>query len=184
RPVSRLYFLTDGKEMLRRRGLVPRDAVVEAWPDLVVGGGTYWVGEESKRLLDAAGEPMRAELSVPADAVGVFYGPRLRDLESLPREESLRARVASAHGVAVAWVTLDAAGQRVAHEPASPADPTFHLRRAGGGAGHLWRLFETRAEAIAFVREQYGDDAEAAAWAEALPAADFAALLRSAEHGR
>jgi hypothetical protein len=177
--VSRLYFVLDGGEMVKRRAQVPKGAVVEAWPDMQVGGGTFWVGEDSKSLLDAAGEaPMEAKVSVPADAVPVFYGPRLCDLESLPREESLRARVLSAHGVAVAWITLDRHGQRVSHEPKTLDEPIFHLRRPGGGAGHVWRLFRTRADAIAWMDETYGPDSEAAEWARALAAEDFETLVK------
>jgi hypothetical protein len=177
--MSRLYFLTDGGEMVRRRGLVPKGSVVEAWPDMAVGGGTFWVGEESKTLLDAAGEaPLPVKLAVPAEAVPVFYGPQLCDLESLPREESLRARVLSAHGVAVAWITLDRAGQRVSHEPRTLDEPIFHLRRPGGGAGHVWRLFRTKTDAVTWMGSTYGAASEGAAWAHALPAEDFDALIK------
>jgi len=182
--MSRLYFLLDGGEMLKRRRQVPPGSVVEAWPDMLVGGGSFWVGEESKRLLDAAGDtPMAASVSVPSEAVPIFYGPQLRDLESLPREESLRARVLSAHGVAVAWITLDRFGQRVSHEPKTLDEPIFHLRRPGGGAGHVWRLFHTKAEATAWMEEAYGADSEAAEWARALPADDFDALVKRHAHG-
>ena len=181
--MSRLYFMTDGGEMVRRRGLVPKGSVVEAWPDMAGERGSFWVGEESKALLDAAGEaPMAAKLTLPADAVRVFYGPQLCDIESLPREESLRARVLSAHGVAVAWVTLNPMGERASHEPKSVDEPVFHLRRAGGGAGHLWRLFRTKADAIAWMEETWGKDSEGAAWARTLPADDFEALIK--RHGR
>jgi hypothetical protein len=180
--MSRLYFMTDGGEMVRRRALVPKGSIVEAWPDIAVGGGTFWVGEDSKTLLDAAGEArMPVKLSVPAEIVPVFYGPQLCDLESLPREESLRARVLSAHGVAVAWVTLNPMGERASHEPKSLDEPTFHLRRPGGGAGHLWRLFPTKADAVAFMERTYGTISEGADWARALPADDFDALIK--RHG-
>jgi hypothetical protein len=169
--------MAGGDEMVRRRALVPKGSVVEAWAD-VVGGGTYWVGEESKRLLDAAGDtPLTPQLSVPADAVPVFYGPQLTDIESLPREESLRARVLSVHAIAVAWITLDRFGERMTYEPKGPADPIFHLRRPGGGAGHVWRRFESKADAIAFMREVYGAESEGAEWAESLEVDDFASLL-------
>jgi hypothetical protein len=176
--MGRLYLMPDGNEMVRRRARVPKGSVVEAWADRA-GGGAFWVGEESRRLLDEAGEtPMAVRLSVPDEAVPVFYGPRLCDVESLPREESLRARVLSMAGIAVAWITLDRFGERVSYEPASPADPVFHLRRPGGGAGHVWRRFETRREAMDFMREAYGADSEGFEWAEALRVADFRALLR------
>jgi hypothetical protein len=177
--MSRIYFLHDGSDMVRRRAQVPSGLVVEAWADVAVGGGTFWVGEDSKALLDAAGEqPMTVQLAIPAEAVAIFYGPRLCDLESLPREESLRARVLSAHGVAVAWITLDRLGQRTRHEPASPGDAVFHLRRPGGGAGHVWRLFRDKLEATAWMDDAYGADSEGAEWARALPADDFDALVK------
>ena len=181
--MSRIYFLHDGNDMVRRRAQVPKGRVVEAWADVAVGGGTFWVGEDGKALLDAAGEqPMTAQLAIPAEAVAIFYGPRLCDLESLPREESLRARVLSAHGVAVAWITLDRLGQRTRHEPASPADTVFHLRRPGGGAGHVWRLFRDKREAMAWMDDAYGADSEGAEWARALPADDFDALVKRHAH--
>jgi hypothetical protein len=176
--MARLYLMPDGDEMVRRRTRVPKGSVVEAWADRK-GGSAFWVGEDSRRLLDEAGDaPMAVRLTVPEDAVRVFYGPRLCDVESLPREQSLRARVLSMGGVAVAWITLDRFGERVSYEPKSPADPIFHLRRPGGGAGHVWRRFESRREAIDFMREAYGAESEAVDWAEALPVDDFDALLR------
>jgi hypothetical protein len=182
--MARLYFMAGGDEMVRRRTRVPKGSVVEAWADRR-GGGAFWVGEDSKRLLDEAGEaPMPAGLTVPDDAVPVFYGPRLCDVESLPREESLRARVLSMQGIAAAWITLDRFGERVSYEPQSPADPVFHLRRPGGGAGHVWRRFETQREAMDFMREAYGADSEGYEWAETLAVSDFEALLkRFAEQG-
>jgi len=176
--VSRLFFVLDGADMVRRRARVPRGAVVEAWADAAVGGGTFWVGEQSKALLDAADErPMKAQLAIPAEAVPVYYGPHLCDIESLPREESLRARVLSAHAVAAVWITLDAAGRRPTPEAPAPTDPVFHLRRPGGGAGHVWRFFRTKGEAIAWMQEAYGSESEGAEWARALPADDFDRLV-------
>src|SRR5919108_2226693 len=176
--MGRLYFMADGDEMVRRRARVPKGSVVEAWADRR-GGSAFWVGEDSRRLLDEAAEtPMAVRLSLPDGAVPVFYGPRLCDVESLPREESLRARVLSMHGIAAAWITLDRFGERVTYEPKSPADPVFHLRRPGGGAGHIWRRFEMKRDAIDFMREAYGEESEAFEWAQTLPVEDFETLLR------
>ena len=141
--VSRLYLVAAGEEIARRRAQLPAGRVLEAWGDLYTAG-RFWLGEESKALLDSVGGPMPIELDLPATSVPVYYGPRLRDLDSLPPEESLKARVLSAHGIAAAWVTLDRFGERVTYQPTSPRDPMFHLRRRGGGAGHLWRLFPSR----------------------------------------
>src|SRR5947207_6209477 len=174
--VSRLYLTTARDEIARRRPLVPKGRVVEAWVDHH-DGNAVWIGDETKALLDEAGGRLKVDLSLPAERVPVYYGPKVCDLESMPREESLKARVLSAHGIAVAWITLDRFGQRASYAPASPADPVFHLRRVGGGAGHLWRLFRTRDEAVAYMREAYGAGSEGAEWALALGVADFEELL-------
>jgi hypothetical protein len=174
--MSVLYLITDNGEIARRRPALPAGAVVEAWPDLYTPGNV-WIGMESKQLLDAAGQPLAPILSLEGDHVPIFYGPRLADLESLPTEDSLRTRALSAHGMAVAWITLDQFGDRTEYQPESPLDPTFFLRRRGGGAVHIWRLFRTRAEACAFMRERYGNDPEAQNWAEKLAVDNFAELL-------
>ena len=175
--MSRLYLTTEKDEIARRRGLVPKGEVVEAWADLVEPGA-LWLGEASKALLERASTPLAVRLSLPADSVAVYYGPQLSDVESLPREESLRARVVSGRGIAAAWITLDRFGQRNTFEPQSPADPVFNLRRVGGGRGHLWRLFRTKPEAIVYMVEAYGRESEGAEWAQALAVEDFDGLLK------
>jgi hypothetical protein len=85
--------------------------------------------------------------------------------------------VLSAHGIAVAWITYDQFGQRTVYEPTGPADPIFYLRRPGGAASHIWRLFRTKPEARAYMAEYYGRDSEGRDWAETLPAETFEDLL-------
>ncbi len=102
----------------------------------------------------------------------------LADGEEIARRRALaKDRVLSAHGIAVAWITLDRFGQRASHAPASPLDPVFHLRRLGGGAGHVWRLFTTRQDAVDYLGEHYGPDSEALEWAGKLPDDTFDAML-------
>jgi hypothetical protein len=121
---------------------------------------------------------------VDAAAVPVYYGPRLSDVESLPLEESLRARVLSARGIAVVWISYDQFGQRTVYEPTGPADPIFYLRRPGGTAAHIWRLFRTKPEARAYMAEYYGRDSEGREWAATLPAETYEDLLaRHAQRG-
>jgi len=171
-------YLVEGKdEVLRRRTQVPAGQVVEAWADHQ-SAGAFWLGEESKRLLDAAGAPLPAVLTLPDDSVPVFYGPQLCDIESMPREESVRARALSARAMAVAWITLDRFGERTTYEPASMNDPVFYLRRVGGGASHVWRVFRTRVEAVTYLTEAYGAESEAVTWARALPVETFDELVK------
>ena len=177
RDMGRIHLIAGSVEIARRRSLVPPGHLVEAWQDLRMPD-RFWVGDETKALLDATGAPLPAELSLDADRVQIFYGARLDHIESLPTESSLRARVVSAGGMAVAWITLNAFGERTEHEPRSPADPIFFLRRPRGETAHVWRLFRSRAEAFAYAREHFGRDAEAIEWAQRLPVADYDELLR------
>ena len=174
--MARLHALPDAGEVARRRRRLAPGRLLEAWPDLYVAGRA-WVGDEARALLEEAGGPLPVTLSVDATAVPIYYGPRLSDVESLPLEESLRARVLSAHGIAVAWITYDQFGQRTVYEPSGPADPIFYLRRPAGSAAHVWRLFRTKAEARVYMAEYYGRDSEGRDWAESLPAETFDELL-------
>jgi len=174
--MAHLHALADAGEVAKRRPLLPRGRLLEVWPDLYVTGQA-WVGDEARALLETAGGVLPVALSVDAAAVPVYYGPRLQDVESLPLEESLRARVLSARGIAVAWITYDQFGQRTVYEPTGPADPIFYLRRPGGTAAHIWRLFRTKQEARVYMAEYYGRDSEGRDWAETLPAETFDDLL-------
>jgi hypothetical protein len=175
--VGRLHLVTDSEEIARRRKRLPAGSVVEAWPDLSAAG-RFWIGDASRDLLDSVGTPLPAMLSLDGAILPIYYGPRLQDVESLPAEESLQARVLSAHGIAVAWITIDQFGARTVYEPTGPADPIFYLRRPAGTAAHIWRLFRTRREARVYMGEYYGRDSEARDWAEALPAETFDELLQ------
>jgi hypothetical protein len=174
--VPRLHALSDAGEVARRRKLLPPGRLLEAWPDLYTAGQA-WVGDEALALLESAGGALAPALSVDAAAVPVYYGPRLSDVESLPLEESLRARVLSARGIAVAWITYDQFGQRTVYEPTGPADPIFYLRRPAGAVAHVWRLFRTKPEARVYMAEYYGRDSEGRDWAESLPAETYDDLL-------
>lgn len=200
---GRLYLVAGKAEIDRRRKLLTASAIAEVLHDLHAGDvfwigdaearrvayarpaeprprGLFWMGGELKALLDGVGEPLPFLLALPAEAVPVYYGPHLADIQSLPAEESLRARVLSAHGIAVLWTTYDAYGRRNEFQPAAPTDATFHLRRPRGEAAHVWRLFATRHEAMAHVGHSSGSDPEGIEWARTLPAADFQDLLERA----
>jgi len=175
--------VADSGEIARRRPLVPAGRLVEAWPDLRARG-EFWMGESAKTLLDGAGAPLPAKLELGAAAVPVYYGPRLCDVDSLPAEESLQTRVLSARGIAAVWITLDRFGERTQYEPRSPTDPVFYLRRPGGGATHVWRLFQSRREASVYMAEYFGDDPEGRQWADELAAATWDEMIeRHATHG-
>jgi len=180
--LGKLYLVADGGEITRRRPLVAAGRLVEAWPDLHTKG-EFWMGEDAKTLLDATGEPLQAMLELESAAVPVYYGPRLCDVESLPAEESLQTRALTARGIAVAWITMDRFGERTQYEPTSPVDSVFYLRRPGGRAAHVWRLFRSRAEAQVYMAEYFGNDPEGQQWAEGLAAATWEEMIeRYATH--
>jgi hypothetical protein len=174
--MGRLYLVPDAGEIAGRRKLVPTGRPVEAWPDLYAAG-QFWMGETSKALLDETGTPLPVTLCLDDRLVPIYYGPGLRDVESLPFEESLRTRVLSAHGIAVAWITFDRFGARIEHEPEGPTDPIFFLRRPAGTMAHVWRLFTRRTEAQGYMTEHFSHDREGQQWAETLPVESFEELL-------
>ena len=198
--MGRVYLVHDHGEIAERRRELP-GLLIEAWPDLYLGdlfwlgddearraayavehrerepGALYWIGESTKVALDGVRGPLAWDLAVEEASVPIYYGPRLTDTASLPAEDSVRARVLSAHGIAAVWATYDASGVRIEHQPTSPLDPTFHLRRPGGKTVHLFRALATRAQAITGIAAGAPHDAEAVDWAAKLPAEDFADLV-------
>jgi hypothetical protein len=199
--VADVFLVTDRAEIDRRRKLLGPGKFVEVWealdaPDVTWLGdpelrriayqraattrppGLFWLGETAKAALDERGAPLPWLLGIPEAHVSVYYGPWLRETESLPREETLKARVLSARGIAVAWATYDAAGARIDHRPADPQDPIFFLRRPRAQVVHAWRLFRSRADAALYASQALAGDEEAARWAETIPATDFDDLVR------
>jgi hypothetical protein len=200
--MGHLFLVTDRAEIDRRRRLLGPGEVVEVWealyaPDVAWLGdpelrriayrrtgtipspGLFWIGESAKAALDRTGAPLPHLLAIPEPSIPVYYGPWLRDTESLPTEESLKARVLSGRGIAVAWATYDATGARLEYQPAGPLDPVFFLRRTRSRTLHAWRLFRSRAEAARYAAEALKEDEDAGRWAEAVPATDFEDLVRS-----
>ena len=199
--MGRVYLVSDHREIARRRRELP-GVLIETWPDLFLGdlfwlgddearrvaykaehrelpsGALYWIGEESKGALDRIGGLLGWDLAIDEASVPIYYGPRLTDTESLPAEDSVRARVLSAHAIAAVWTTYDASGVRIEHQPASPLDPSFYLRRPGGKIVHLFRALGTRVEAVTVMSARASHDPEAVDWAEKLPAEDFADLVQ------
>jgi hypothetical protein len=197
-------YLIAGRAEIDRRRLLSPGMLIEAWPDLHAGdlfwlgdderrraeytaaarerprGGWYWIGETSKAALEGTGQPLAWDLAVDESLVPIYYGPWLTDADSLPAEDSIRARALSAHAIAVAWSTRDGSGTRIEHQPASPLDLRFPLRRAGSRVLHLFDGFRTKASAVAAMEARRPDDPEACAWAGSLAFQDFAALMHRA----
>lgn len=175
--MGRLYLIGQGAELAERRKRLPSTHYVEIWPDLFLPDAC-WISQETKMLLEEGQEPLTLLWSLAGEHIPIYYGPRLRDLESLPREDSVRLRVLSAHGIACAWVTYDREGTRWRYDPSGPHDPVFYLRRPGSQEAHLWYLLRTRGEVETFAAQTLADDPDAAEWARRIPAEDYEDLLR------
>jgi hypothetical protein len=199
--VARLYLVTGRDEIARRRRALGPGEIVEVWealhaPDVAWLGdpelrriayqrdnatrtaGLFWIGESAKAALDRGGTPLPHLVALPETSVPIHYTPWLRDNDSLPLEESLRARVLSARGIAVAWVTYDAEGNRLEHEPADPLDPVFLLRRPRTKLAHAWHLFRSRADASRYASTVLQANPEGRGWVDRIVAEDFDDLVR------
>jgi len=177
--VSALCLVSDGGEVARRRALLPRGVLVEAWPD-IEAAGLVWITAEARALLDGVAEPIAVVLSMPASRVPVYYGPGVMDLGSLPVEDSVRARVCSRRGIAATWATSDP--HSLPREGAAADEAVFILRRPRGETAHRWRLFRTRDEAMAYMGAARTADPEAQSWAASLPR-NWEELVRGAAGG-
>ncbi len=175
--MARLYLMGQGADLGERRKALPPKSYVEVWQDLFLPGA-FWISEETKALLEVGREPLNPLWSLTSEHVSIYYGPRLRDVDSLPSEDSVRLRVLSAHGIACIWATYDRDGRRWRYDPADPHDPVFYLRLPGSQEAHLWHLFRTRSEAQVFVADELADDPEAQEWALRIEAEDYEDLLR------
>src|SRR3979411_427777 len=107
---------------------------------------------------EAGGEPLRPKLTLESAAGPIYYGPRLCDVESLPAEESLQTRALSARGIAVVWITMDRFCERTQDDTTAPVALVSYLRRPGRSAAHVWRLVQSKAEAVVYMAEYFGDD--------------------------
>jgi hypothetical protein len=180
-PMSRIYRIDDGRAVRERQRGLPKGTVAEVWPD-VFEPGTFWVSGATKQLLDGDGAPLTSSASVEASRIPVYFPEEPRDADSLPAEESLRARVLAGHGIAAIWYgATSPAGARPLPEPTSPEDAFFYLMKMGSRVNHVWRLFRTREEAVEFIMRFFPDDPKGRAWAEALPVLRYPDLLRLGE---
>lgn len=147
----------------------------EIWPD-VFQGGLYWVGAQTKALLDEGQVPYLARFSVEDDRVPIFYGAAPpASLEVLPAPDSVRARTLAGRGIGVALV--EEGGARPSVEPAGPEDAYFSLTRPGASRYFIWRLFRSKEDARTYLRKHKVVDEALEAWLAASQIEQFADLV-------
>jgi hypothetical protein len=154
---------------------------VEIWSD-VFEEGTFWVADEAKRALEEVKIPFKITGRIASDRVKVYYARHLQpDPQSLPNEDSVRARVLAGHGVGAVLFFIGDGQTMPPEEPTDPKDALFYLSKPGAKYYYLWRLFRSREDAEGYVVRQFKDDEQARAWAASIPVLAYGELLQNAE---
>lgn len=151
---------------------------VEIWSD-VFDPGIFWVAEEARQALEEVGIAFAVLAEIPSDRIRVYHARHLHpDPESLPTEESIRARVLAGHGIGAVLVFIGDGTQVPPEEPAGLTDALFYLSKPGAGYYYLWRLFRSKEEAEQYVARMLRDDEDAKRWTASIPVTAYGDLLQ------
>lgn len=154
---------------------------VEIWAD-VFEEGIFWVGDEAKAVLEEVKVAFRVLNRIPAGRITIFHAARLApDPESLPNEQSVRARTLAGHGLGAVLVFVGDGQQMPPEEPSSPKDALFSLSKPGANQYYLWRLFRSKEDAEHYVSQKLKDDEGAKGWVASIPVAAYGELLQDTE---
>ena len=153
---------------------------VEIWSD-VFDEGIFWVADEARTALEEVKVPFKIIGQIPADRVKVYYAHHLQpDPESLPNEDSVKARVLAGHGVGAVLFFIGDGQTMPPEEPTGPRDALFYLIKPGARYYYLWRLFRSREDAEGYAAQKLKDDEPARAWAASIPVLCYKELLEKA----
>jgi len=152
---------------------------VEIWSD-VFEEGIFWVGDEARAALEEVKIPFEIVRQIPAARVKVYHASHLNtDPESLPSEDSVRARVLAGHGIAAVLVFVGDGKAMPPEEPTHPRDALFFLSRPGAKHYYLWRLFRSKEDAERHVAQKLKEDEGAHAWLASLPVLSYGELAET-----
>lgn len=151
---------------------------IEIWSD-VFDPGILWVADEARQALEELGIAFTVLAQIPSDSVPVYYAPHLHpDPESLPGEDSVKARVLAGHGIGAVLVFIGDGKQAPPEEPTGLKDALFYLSKPGAGYYYLWRLFRSKEDAEHYAAHALKDDGDAQRWAASIPVMAYAELLQ------
>jgi len=154
---------------------------VEIWSD-VFEEHVFWVADEAKRALEEVKVPFTVTAQIPADRVKVYYARHLQpDGESLPNEDSVKARVLAGHGVGAVLFFIGDGQTMPPDEPTDPKDALFYLSKPGAKYYYLWRLFRSKEDAEGYAAQKFKGDEHARGWAASIPVLAYGELLQNAE---
>ena len=118
-------------DLWRQLRQVLKGRYVEIWSD-VFEEGIFWVADEARRALEEVKIPFKVTGRIPSDRVRVYYAPHLQpDPESLPNENSVKARVLAGHGVGAVLFFIGDGQTMPPEEPTDPKDALFYLSKPG-----------------------------------------------------
>ena len=167
--------LDELRHALRR---VLKERYVEIWSD-VFDPGVFWVADDARQALEEVGIAFTTLAYVQSNRIPVYYPLHLHpDTESLPSEDSVRARVLAGHGIGAVLFFIGDGKQMPPEEPVGLKDPLFYLSKPGAGYYYLWKLFRSKEEAEQYGAERLKDEAEAQRWAVSIPVMAYDELLQ------
>jgi hypothetical protein len=167
-------------DLWRQLREVLKGRYVEIWTD-VFEAGSFWVADEARNALEEVKIPFKVTGRIPADRVKLYFARHLQpDPESLPNEDSVKARVLAGHGIAAVLFFIGDGRTMPPEEPTDPKDALFYLSKPGARYYYLWRLFRSKEDAEGYVVQKFKDDEAAKAWVVSIPVVAYAALLEGA----
>lgn len=168
-------------ELWQRLRQVLKGRYVEIWSD-VFEPGIFWIADEARQALEEVRIPFTVLAQIPAECVTVYYARHLQpDPESLPDEDSVKARVLAGHGIGAVLFFIGDGAQMPPEEPTDPKDALFYLSKPGAGYYYLWRLFRSKEDAEHYVAQKFADDDAAKRWAASIPVVAYGELLQEAK---
>ena len=167
-------------DLWRQLRQVLKGRYVEIWSD-VFEEGVFWVADEARIALEEVKIPFKVTGQIPSDRVTVYYARHLQpDPQSLPNEDSVKARVLAGHGIGAVLFFIGDGQTMPPEEPTDPKDALFYLSKPGAKYYYLWRLFRSREDAEGYVVQKFKDDEEAKAWVASIPVLCYKELLEKA----
>lgn len=173
--------LGDLRHTLRQ---VLKGRYIEVWSD-VFEPGILWVADEVRQALEEVGIPFTILTQIRSELIPIYHARYLQpDPESLPGEDSVKARVLAGHGIGAVLFFIGDGKQMPPEEPAGLKDALFFLSKPGAGYYYLWRLFRSKEEAEHYVAQTLKDDEDAKRWAASIPVMAYGELLQQADRDR
>ncbi|MBI2901981.1 MAG: hypothetical protein HYY12_00140 [Candidatus Methylomirabilis oxyfera] len=168
-------------DLWRQLRQVLKGRYIEIWSD-VFEDGFFWVADEARIALEEVKIPFKVVGQIPTDRVKVYYARHLQAaLESLPNEDSVKARVLAGHGIGAVLFFIGDGQTMPPEEPTDPKDALFYLSKPGAKYYYLWRLFRSKEDAEGYVVQKFKDDENARSWAASIPVVAYGELLQNAE---